>query len=150
VCERAVATALKRLRELGILNWVRRCAQSWQDGRFVLEQETNLRRAASDAVAGRQQNRRRLCGAPGAIPRPCRPRSAASSLADRACMAGVAGGSFIAIMLLVGDPAIVSQASGRSPEAADGGMHDTNCRAVRPANISLDKTDRIMVSAASI
>jgi hypothetical protein len=41
VCERAVATALKRLRELGILNWVRRCAQSWQDGRFVLEQETN-------------------------------------------------------------------------------------------------------------
>ena len=41
VCERAVATALKRLRELGILNWVRRCAESWQDGRFVLEQETN-------------------------------------------------------------------------------------------------------------
>ena len=41
VCERTVATALKRLRELGILNWVRRCAESWQDGRFVLEQETN-------------------------------------------------------------------------------------------------------------
>jgi hypothetical protein len=41
VCERTVATSLKRLRELGILNWVRRCAQSWQDGRFVLEQETN-------------------------------------------------------------------------------------------------------------
>ena len=36
-----VATALKRLRELGILNWVRRCAESWQEGRFVLEQETN-------------------------------------------------------------------------------------------------------------
>lgn len=41
VCERTVASALKRLRELGILNWVRRCAESWQDGRFVLEQETN-------------------------------------------------------------------------------------------------------------
>jgi hypothetical protein len=41
VCARTVATALKRLRELGILNWVRRCAESWQDGRFVLEQETN-------------------------------------------------------------------------------------------------------------
>jgi hypothetical protein len=41
VCERAVAAALKRLREVGILNWVRRCAQSWQDGRFVLAQETN-------------------------------------------------------------------------------------------------------------
>ena len=41
VCVRSVATALKRLRELGILNWVRRCAESWKDGRFVLEQETN-------------------------------------------------------------------------------------------------------------
>jgi hypothetical protein len=38
---RTVATALKRLRELGILNWVRRCAGRWADGRFVLEQETN-------------------------------------------------------------------------------------------------------------
>jgi hypothetical protein len=41
VCVRTVATALRRLRELGILNWVRRCAESWRDGRFVLEQETN-------------------------------------------------------------------------------------------------------------
>jgi hypothetical protein len=41
VCVRTVASALKRLRELGILNWVRRCAESWQDGRFMLAQETN-------------------------------------------------------------------------------------------------------------
>lgn len=41
VCERTVATALKRLKDLGILHWVRRCAESWKDGRFVLEQETN-------------------------------------------------------------------------------------------------------------
>jgi hypothetical protein len=41
VCVRTVATALKRLRELGLLNWVRRCAESWRDGRFVLEQKTN-------------------------------------------------------------------------------------------------------------
>jgi hypothetical protein len=41
VCERTVRNALNRLRDLGILNWVRRCAESWQDGRFVLEQETN-------------------------------------------------------------------------------------------------------------
>jgi hypothetical protein len=41
VCVRTVAASLKRLRELGILNWVRRCAESWRDGRFVLEQETN-------------------------------------------------------------------------------------------------------------
>jgi hypothetical protein len=39
---RTVATALARLRELGILNWVRRCAESWQDERFVLAQETNV------------------------------------------------------------------------------------------------------------
>ena len=41
VCPRTVANAIKRLRDLGILNWVRRCAESWKDGRFVLEQETN-------------------------------------------------------------------------------------------------------------
>jgi hypothetical protein len=41
VCVRTVATALAKLKALGILNWVRRCAESWQDGRFVLEQETN-------------------------------------------------------------------------------------------------------------
>jgi hypothetical protein len=41
LCERAVASALKRLRELGILNWVRRCAEKRIEGRFVLEQETN-------------------------------------------------------------------------------------------------------------
>ena len=32
---------LQRLRALGILNWVRRCAESWRDRRFVLEQQTN-------------------------------------------------------------------------------------------------------------
>jgi hypothetical protein len=41
VCVRTVATALQRLKALGILAWVRRCAESWQDGRFRLEQETN-------------------------------------------------------------------------------------------------------------
>ena len=41
VCERTVRNALRRLKELGILNWVKRCVEGWQDGRFVLEQETN-------------------------------------------------------------------------------------------------------------
>jgi hypothetical protein len=41
VCVRTVATALQRLKSLGILNWVRRCAESRKDGRFVLEQATN-------------------------------------------------------------------------------------------------------------
>ena len=41
VCVRTVASALQRLKALGILNWVRRCAERWADGHFVLEQETN-------------------------------------------------------------------------------------------------------------
>jgi hypothetical protein len=42
VCQRTVASSIKRLRELGMLNWLRRCAESRRDdGRFVLEQETN-------------------------------------------------------------------------------------------------------------
>jgi hypothetical protein len=42
VCVRTVANALQRLKALGILNWVRRCAERRDaDGRFVLEQETN-------------------------------------------------------------------------------------------------------------
>jgi hypothetical protein len=41
VCLRSVATAIQRLKELGVLNWVRRCAENWIDGRFVLEQDTN-------------------------------------------------------------------------------------------------------------
>ena len=38
---RSVARGLAQLRAAGVLNWVRRCAESWRDGRFVLEQETN-------------------------------------------------------------------------------------------------------------
>ena len=42
VCQRTVATAIKRLKELGIIDWVRRCAETRTDtGRFVLTQETN-------------------------------------------------------------------------------------------------------------
>jgi hypothetical protein len=42
VCQRTVANALAKLRDHGLLHWVRRCAESRrEDGRFVLEQETN-------------------------------------------------------------------------------------------------------------
>jgi hypothetical protein len=41
VCERVVASGIKRLHDLGILTWVRRCAESWIDGRYVREQQTN-------------------------------------------------------------------------------------------------------------
>jgi len=41
VCARTVATALQKLRAAGILNWVNRCVEKWEDGQFRLEQETN-------------------------------------------------------------------------------------------------------------
>jgi hypothetical protein len=41
VCRRTVASALQTLRSYGLLNWVRRCSESFEDGRFVLEQDTN-------------------------------------------------------------------------------------------------------------
>jgi hypothetical protein len=42
VCERTVRNAIKTLRKLGILNWVRRCCPVKQDdGTFALEQDTN-------------------------------------------------------------------------------------------------------------
>jgi hypothetical protein len=78
VCVRTVATALRRLRELGILNRVRRCAESWADGRFVLEQETKprarhthdpddstSRRAATAARSAGRRERGRCPPSPG-------------------------------------------------------------------------------------
>jgi hypothetical protein len=65
VCVRAVATALKRLRELGILNWVRRCAESWRDGRLVLEQQTN---AYAVLPEGQWRGYRPPLEAPGPVP----------------------------------------------------------------------------------
>jgi hypothetical protein len=41
VCQRTVATKIAQLRDLGILNWKRRCQSSWRDGRHVLEQTSN-------------------------------------------------------------------------------------------------------------
>ena len=75
VCVRAVATALKHLREVGILNWVRRCAESWRDGRFVLEQETNAYAVLPEGLAGLQAAAEAASArarARGAIRRPCR------------------------------------------------------------------------------
>lgn len=42
LCRRAVATALQRLKTLGLLHWLRRCTKEPDDlGRFKLRQETN-------------------------------------------------------------------------------------------------------------
>lgn len=42
LCRQTVAKALARLKELGIINWIRRCREDRdQDGRFALRQETN-------------------------------------------------------------------------------------------------------------
>ena len=42
VCRRSVATAIKRLRDLGILDWTRRCTETRTDtGQYVLTQKSN-------------------------------------------------------------------------------------------------------------
>jgi hypothetical protein len=42
LCRQTVAKALARLKELGIINWVRRCTEDHDEsGRFMLRQETN-------------------------------------------------------------------------------------------------------------
>src|SRR5690349_892498 len=41
LCPRAVSDALKRLHGLGILTWVRRCAEGWTDGRYWRAAPTN-------------------------------------------------------------------------------------------------------------
>lgn len=42
LCRQSIAKALARLKELGIINWVRRCAEEHdENGRFMLRQETN-------------------------------------------------------------------------------------------------------------
>jgi hypothetical protein len=38
---RSVARGLGKLKAAGVLNWLRRCVESFKDGRFMLEQETN-------------------------------------------------------------------------------------------------------------
>jgi hypothetical protein len=41
VSARTVASGIQRLHDLGILTWVRRCTESWRDGRYVRRQQTN-------------------------------------------------------------------------------------------------------------
>jgi hypothetical protein len=41
ICERAVADALKRLHELRMITWIRRCSEEWINGRYVRKQQTN-------------------------------------------------------------------------------------------------------------
>src|SRR3954454_349895 len=41
LCERTVADALKRLHDLRIISWIRRCSEQWINGRYVRKQLTN-------------------------------------------------------------------------------------------------------------
>ena len=53
VCVRTVANALRRLKELGILNWMRRCAETMAGRAFRAGAgDQRLCRAAAVAVAG--------------------------------------------------------------------------------------------------
>ena len=50
VSRASVGRALARLRDLGILNWVRRCAGALRDGRYVLAQERNAYAVQSETA----------------------------------------------------------------------------------------------------
>jgi hypothetical protein len=50
VCERTVASALQRLKSLGILNWIRRCSERVREGRHELVQETNAYAIADESA----------------------------------------------------------------------------------------------------
>jgi hypothetical protein len=41
ISRRSVARGLANLKAAGVLHWVRRCVESWKDGRFCLEQQSN-------------------------------------------------------------------------------------------------------------
>jgi len=41
LCERTVGDALKRLHELRMITWIRRCSEEWVNGRYVRRQKTN-------------------------------------------------------------------------------------------------------------
>ncbi len=41
ISPRSVSRGLAKLKASGVVNWLRRCAEDWQNGRFVLRQETN-------------------------------------------------------------------------------------------------------------
>ncbi len=71
-----VAEALKRLRASGILHWLRRCEESYEDGRYVLRQVSNAYAVLPPSLwrhAGiLAPEAPTLLQAPGAITRPCR------------------------------------------------------------------------------
>jgi len=41
ISERSVGRGLAKLKAAGVLNWLRRCIECWEDGRFTLRQDTN-------------------------------------------------------------------------------------------------------------
>jgi hypothetical protein len=41
ISERSVARGLVKLKDAGVLNWLRRCAEDWVEGKFVLRQLSN-------------------------------------------------------------------------------------------------------------
>jgi hypothetical protein len=41
ISPRSASRGLVKLKASGVVNWLRRCVEDWQDGRFVLRQETN-------------------------------------------------------------------------------------------------------------
>jgi hypothetical protein len=102
VCVRTVATALARLRELGILAWVRRCAESWQAGRFVLEQQSN---AYGLLPPGQWRGYRPPAEAPGPAPGTWGEPAPMPSVLAQAALEGREGGDLRSVVqILAADP----------------------------------------------
>ena len=74
VCERTVRNALNRLRDFGILHWVRRCVESWRTAASCWSRRPTPMaccRRASGAATGPRRSRLRPRRALGAITLPC-------------------------------------------------------------------------------
>jgi hypothetical protein len=121
VCERTVATAIQRLKGLGILNWVRRCAETWRDGRYVLEQETN---AYAVLPASQWRGYREPPEAPPPAPGTWGGHSVMPSLLAQATVERQAGGTIQGVIgILDSDPGDALAAAlarlGRAVQAAN-------------------------------
>jgi hypothetical protein len=121
VCERTVATAVKRLKGLGILNWVRRCAEAWRDGRYVLEQETN---AYAVLPASQWRGYREPPEAPPPAPGTWGDHPPLPSVVAQAAVERQSGGAMLdAIRVLASDPtdalAMALARLGRSVQGAN-------------------------------
>ena len=74
ISPRSVSRGLAKLKESGVVNWLRRCAEDWQDGRFICGRKRTPTASCpprNGAAMCRSRRPRRRRPAHGAIIRPC-------------------------------------------------------------------------------